>query len=121
MAMAVNFRWKTPTITAQKNAMQQNGWSQGLSDVADSIKYAKESRYRKEQDALNREAANRREQREIEDRKRRMDWEDKQRSAWKESADVMRGAISDRAALEKRAGEIRARISEIEAQLREIG
>lgn len=117
MPMAVNFRWKAPAITAQKNAMQQNGWSQGLSDVADSIKDAKESRYRKEQDRLNREAANRREQREIEDRKRRMEWEDKQRATYGEIADTIRGAGYERDDLVQKQKALESKIAELKAKL----
>ena len=110
MALSVQFRWKMPNIVAKKNAMQQNGWSQGLSDVADSIKSAKESRYQKEQQA-------RRNRIEDEDRKRRIDWEDKQRATYGEIADTIRGAGAERDALVRKQQELSARIAELKARL----
>lgn len=110
MPMSVAFRWKTPNIQVSKGAMEQDGWNRGLSDLSDSIRYAKESRYKKAQDA-------RRNRIEDEDRQRRIDEEERRKKVWGETADMMRSKADERAALVKRADEIRNRIAALQAQL----
>lgn len=110
MALGISFRWKTPVIEAPKSKFQLSGWGQAMSDVADSIKYARESRYRKaEQDRRNRI--------EDEDRQRRIEWEDRQHKAYGETADLMRGKAGERAALVEQRNKIQQQIDAIRAQL----
>jgi hypothetical protein len=110
MPLSIAFRWKTPRVETPKSKFELGGWGQAMSDVADSIKYARESRYRKaEQDRRNRI--------EDEDRQRRIDWEDTQRKAYGDAAGMMRGAAQERAALVEQRNRIQQQIDAIRAQL----
>jgi hypothetical protein len=128
MALGISFRWKTPTIEAPESKFRLSGWGQAMSDVADSIKYARESRDRKaeqerrnrieDEDRLNRMTEQERRNRiEDEDRKRRIDWEDRQRSTYGEAAELMRGKAGERAALVEQRNRIQQQIDAIRAQL----
>lgn len=110
MPLSIAFRWKSPVIETPKSEFEKGGWGQALTDAADTITKVKDWRWKKsEQERRNRI--------EDEDRKRRMDWEDKQRKAYGEAADYMRNRGAERAALVKRAEEIKAEIASLKAQL----
>lgn len=106
MPMAVNFRWKTPTVQASQPNSVKNGWAQSFTQAADAISDAKDYRWKKAE-------TERRNRIEDEDRQRRTEWEDRQRSAWSEAANMMRGLAGERAKLVKRAEEIRARLAQL--------
>ena len=106
MPMAVNFRWKTPTVQASQPNSVKDGWAQSFTQAADAISNAKEYRWKKAE-------TERRNRIEDEDRQRRIDWEERQRSAWGEAANIMRGLAGERAKLVKRAEEIRAKLAQL--------
>lgn len=106
MPMAVNFRWKTPTVQAAQPGSVKDGWAQSFTQAAQAISDAKDYRWKKSE-------TERRNRIEDEDRARRTGWEDRQRSAWGEAANMMRGLAGERAGLVKRAEEIRARLAQL--------
>lgn len=110
MALAINWRWKAPVIETPKSNWEKGGWGQALSDTADSIKYAKEMRWKKEEQA-------RRNRIEDEDRQRRIDWEDKQRKTYGEAAQLMRDRASERARLVEQRNQIQQQIDALRAQI----
>lgn len=106
MPMAVNFRWKAPTVQAAQPNSVKDGWAQSFTQAAQAISDAKDYRWKKAE-------TERRNRIEDEDRSRRTEWEDRQRSAWGEAANMMRGLAGERAKLVKRAEEIRSRLAQL--------
>ena len=55
MALTMTWNWVQPNVQVPEGSkFRTSGAAQAFSDVADSIRLAKESRYRKDQDAYNR-------------------------------------------------------------------
>lgn len=55
MALTMTWNWVQPNVQVPDGSkFRTSGAAQAFSDVADSIRLAKESRYRKDQDAYNR-------------------------------------------------------------------
>ena len=110
MPLSINWRWKTPQVLTPESDFKRNGWEQAMSDVADSIKYAKEMRWKKDEQA-------RRNKIEDEDRQRRIDWEDKQRKTYGEAAQLMRDRAGERARLVEQRNQIQQQIDALRAQI----
>lgn len=110
MAMAVNFRWKGVNMQAAQPNSVRNGWDKSLTQAATAISDMKARRF-------NREQTERRNAIEDEDRARRMDEENRRKKVYGEAADMMRGKASERAALVQEAGQLRAEIAQLKAQI----
>lgn len=89
MALAVNFRWKTPQQQQVRSDWEKDGWGEGLDKMANTIANVKRSRYEKAQ-------TERRNAIEDEDRRRRMEEEDRRKSVYGEAADMIRGRKAER-------------------------
>ena len=110
MPLSVAFRWKTPQALQVKTMWDRTGAGDGLSQAADAIAAGRQRKYERErQQKLDKQAE--------EDRQRRIDWEDRQRKAYGEAADYMRGRSADRDALVKRADQLRQEIVALKMQL----
>ena len=110
MALSIGFRWKTPNIQAPDTMWNRTGTGEGLTQAARAIGQGLERRRQRERQArLDKQAE--------EDRQRRIDWEDRQRKAYGEAADYMRGRSAEREALVKKAEQIKAEIARLKAQL----
>lgn len=110
MPLSIAFRWKTPQINEVKTMWEKTGTGEGITQAAKAISAGLERKRNRERQAmLDKQAA--------EDRQRRIDWEDRQRKAYGEAADYMRGRSADRDALVKRADQLRQEIAALKMQL----
>lgn len=110
MALAVNFRWKTPQQQQVRSDWEKDGWGEGLDKMANTIANVKRSRYEKAQ-------TERRNAIEDEDRRRRMEEEDRRKRVYGEAADMMRGKAEYRANLVRQAEALRSEIEQLKAQV----
>ena len=110
MPLSIGFRWKAPQIEAPKSHFEKGGWGQAMSDTADAIKYAREMRYKKEQDKRRNE---------IEDEKNRRLWdaEDAKNKANKEASELIKQKKSQRDALVAQRAQIQQQLDMLKAKL----
>lgn len=110
MPLAISWRWKAPVIETPKSNFEKAGWGQAMSDTADAIKYAREMRYKKEQDKRRND---------IEDEKNRRLWEaeDAKNKANKEAAELIAQKKSQRDALVAQRAQIQQQLDMLKAKL----
>lgn len=97
MPLSIAFRWKAPRIETPRE--DPNGIAGGLSAIGDSIYRVKQSR------------------RAEDERQRRIAEEDRQKSLFGETADLIRGKADDRARLVQRREQIVRQIAAIKQRI----
>lgn len=97
MPLSIAFRWKAPRIETPRE--DPNGIAGGLSAVGDSIYRAKQSR------------------RAEDDRQRRISEEERQKSLFGETADLIRGMASERERLVQQREQVAAQIEAIKQRM----
>lgn len=106
MALAINFRWKTPAISAPQSQAQKDNLNNNLIQMGNSIAAMKQS-WRDEEDRERRYAI------EDEDRARRMGREDRVDAANMESARLIRGKLAELNRLRAERADVLRQINEL--------
>ena len=110
MPMSVNFNWRAAQVQIPASTTDQQDMEAGFKTLADSIRGAREWRWKKSEQA-------RRNRIEDEDRARRIAEEDRKKQAYGEAADMMRGELISLDRLMQRRQEIVSEMEKIKAQL----
>lgn len=109
MALAVNFRWKTPYIQAPQTDWDKNKTGENITAAATAIRAGLDRRYnRKRQEKID--------QQNEEDRQRRIDEEDRKKSVYQNIADTIRGRKAERDKLVAEANDIKQQIAALKQQ-----
>ena len=117
MPLSVQFRWKTPQNIDVQNKWDRAKMSEGLNQLANTIIAVKDRRYKKEQDEYKKEQDARRNQIEDETNRRAWEAEDRRIRAGKETAETLRGLVSEREQLKARRERVVNELSQLKAQL----
>lgn len=110
MALAVNFRWKTPNIMVQQNPLRQNGWNDAITAGTEAIINAKERKY-------NRERQEKLDQWAEDDRTQRLADEQRKRNVYNQVAESIRGRKQERDQLVAEAEQIKQQIAMLKQQI----
>lgn len=117
MALTMTWNWVQPNVQVPEGSkFRTSGAAQAFSDVADSIRLAKESRYRKDQDAYNRARQDRLDEWAEDDRTRKLAEDQRVQNVRKQMADTIQSdlkADEDIATLQRQREDIVNRIDAI--------
>lgn len=117
MALTMTWNWVQPNVQVPEGSkFRTSGAAQAFSDVADSIRLAKESRYRKDQDAYNRARQDRLDEWAEDDRTRKLAEDQRVQNVRQQMADTIQSdlkADEDIATLQRQREDIVNRIDAI--------
>ena len=117
MALTMTWNWVQPNVQVPEGSkFRTSGAAQAFSDVADSIRLAKESRYRKDQDAYNRARQDRLDEWTEDDRTRKLAEDQRVQNVRQQMADTIQSdlkADKDIATLQRQREDIVNRIDAI--------
>ena len=109
MALAVNFRWKTPFIQAPQTAWEKNNVGEGITQAATAIRAGLDrKRERERQDKLDQWAED--------DRTQRLADEQRKRNVYQQVAESIRGRKQERDKLVAEAEQIKQQIAMLKQQ-----
>ncbi len=118
--LSINWQWASPNVAVpQGSRFRTSGAYDAFGDVADSIRLAKESRYRKDQDAYNRARQDRLDEWAEDDRTRKLAEEQRINNVRREMSDTIDSDIRNTKnleALKAQRNEITAKIQQIKAK-----
>lgn len=117
MPLSVNFRWKTPALSAPQSDAEKSNLNENLMQLGDAISRMRASRYNKAQTARRNAIEDENRAIAAEDRARAIAEQERRNKAYGDAADLIRGRSAERERLLKERAEVVEQINELKARM----